>query len=110
MGVRFISLMISLPSLAKALKEAQHEIEMKTDLTPRAPACLGLAHDLPAPPSGNDERLRQLDRIEAALRRMDHGTYGKCVKCGARIDLHMLEQDPTVEVCRSCASHHTGHA
>ena len=102
--------MISLPSLAKALKEAQHKFRMKTDLTPRAPTCLGLGQDFSADLSGNEERLRLLDRIDAALRRMDHGAYGKCVKCGAQIALETLEDDPIVETCPSCTPRVTGQA
>lgn len=37
--------------------------------------------------------------IEAALQRMDEGTYGVCVDCGRRIDPKRLEAQPTAVRC-----------
>ena len=48
----------------------------------------------------HDERL--LDAIDAALRRMDEGTYGKCVNCGAPIPEGRLEAMPWATLCIDC--------
>jgi DnaK suppressor protein len=40
--------------------------------------------------------------IEAALARMDRGTYGRCVSCGAPISLERLEILPAVATCTAC--------
>ena len=45
----------------------------------------------------HDERV--LDAIDAALRRMDDGTYGKCVNCGAPIPEERLEAMPWATLC-----------
>jgi DnaK suppressor protein len=43
-----------------------------------------------------DERSRrQVAEIQAALARMEEGTYGDCVRCGEPIDLRRLESVPT---------------
>lgn len=40
--------------------------------------------------------------IEAALQRMDRGSYGRCVHCDAAIPLERLEILPAVALCMSC--------
>ena len=51
------------------------------------------------------ERRRQieLDRIDAALRRIASGDYGFCARCGDDIGLQRLEFDPTTPLCIACA-------
>jgi RNA polymerase-binding transcription factor DksA len=41
--------------------------------------------------------------IDAALARMDNGTYGLCAKCGEDIAPARLEAVPTTPLCRNCA-------
>ena len=48
----------------------------------------------------HDERL--LYAIDAALQRVDEGTYGKCVNCGARIPEERLEAMPWATLCIEC--------
>jgi DnaK suppressor protein len=48
-------------------------------------------------------RKRELERIDAALARLDAGTYGECVRCGEEIASERLALDPTVPLCRDCA-------
>jgi RNA polymerase-binding transcription factor DksA len=42
---------------------------------------------------------RILDQTEAALRRMDAGTYGKCERCGESIELERLKALPYATLC-----------
>jgi len=42
--------------------------------------------------------------VEAALRRLDDGSYGVCEACGARIDPGDLAADPLATRC----PHHPG--
>ena len=44
-----------------------------------------------------------LDRDEAAMDRLDAGTYGNCDHCDQPIDEPSLERDPATTVCRNCA-------
>ena len=45
----------------------------------------------------NAEHL--LVKIEAALQRLDEGTYGKCVACGRPIDEERLRAVPYAKLC-----------
>ncbi|MCP1672942.1 DnaK suppressor protein [Natronocella acetinitrilica] len=47
--------------------------------------------------------LQQAQRIRAALRRIEEGTYGDCVKCEEPIAVGRLRADPAALVCIACA-------
>ena len=51
------------------------------------------------------ERQRRADiqRISAALKRLDDGDYGYCVECGEEIAEKRLEVDPAAAFCINCA-------
>ncbi|MFN3232991.1 MAG: TraR/DksA family transcriptional regulator [Alphaproteobacteria bacterium] len=51
------------------------------------------------------EKRRQgrIARLEAALKRLDSGDYGYCVRCGDEIDEKRLDADPSAPVCSACA-------
>ncbi len=52
------------------------------------------------------ERRRRLElqKITAALHRIESGDYGFCVDCGEPIALKRLELDPAAPLCINCAS------
>jgi DnaK suppressor protein len=45
---------------------------------------------------------RQLEQVEAALRRLDEGTYGKCANCGAPVAPSRLKVLPAALLCIKC--------
>lgn len=45
-----------------------------------------------------------LEQIEAALQRIEDGSYGRCVKCEARIPVARLEAIPYTPCCVKCAA------
>lgn len=49
-------------------------------------------------------RQNNLQRINAALHRLDEGEYGFCMKCGDEIAVERLKIDPATPLCASCAS------
>ncbi len=51
------------------------------------------------------ERRREIERqrIDAALKRMEEGDYGYCVKCDEEIAAPRLKLDPAVPTCIDCA-------
>ena len=51
------------------------------------------------------ERRRKLElqRIDAALERIDTDEYGFCLNCGQEIPKPRLELDPAVAICIDCA-------
>ncbi len=48
--------------------------------------------------------LKRLDDIQRALKRIDEGTYGICIKCNNKIEEVRLKIDPTTDLCRRCVS------
>ncbi len=52
-------------------------------------------------------RLREreqglLSKIDAALEKIDHGEYGKCMNCGEDIGVARLRARPVAELCIEC--------
>ena len=45
-----------------------------------------------------------LDELDAAVRRLDEGTYGACERCGLPIDPARLEARPAARRCIGCAA------
>ncbi|MGF1625231.1 MAG: TraR/DksA family transcriptional regulator [Alphaproteobacteria bacterium] len=46
----------------------------------------------------------ELQRIDAALARVDAGDYGYCVRCDEPIEPGRLKVDPATPTCVACAS------
>jgi DnaK suppressor protein len=46
---------------------------------------------------------RERQRIDAALRRLDDGSYGDCLECAEPIAAGRLAADPTATLCLACA-------
>jgi DnaK suppressor protein len=45
-----------------------------------------------------------LEQIEAAIERIEGGSYGQCEKCGMKISKPRLEAIPYAALCIQCAS------
>lgn len=45
---------------------------------------------------------RTLDAVEAALGRLDDGTYGRCDGCGGPIGDGAMADDPLARRCSTC--------
>ncbi len=41
-----------------------------------------------------------IEQVEAAIARIEQGTYGKCESCGQDIDEAVLDVDPLARSCR----------
>lgn len=46
----------------------------------------------------------ELQKIEAALKRIENDDYGYCVKCDEAISEKRLDFDPSITLCVECAS------
>lgn len=70
-----------------------------------------LDDDWPVPGGGEESLMlavmadELLCSIDAALRRIDDGSYGWCAGCGGPIRLSRLEAIPTTELCIDCKRH-----
>ena len=47
---------------------------------------------------------REMASVNRALLRIEHGSYGECVRCGDRIAAKRLEARPEAALCFACAS------
>jgi DnaK suppressor protein len=54
--------------------------------------------------ASGERRAMQLREIDAALRRIDDGSYGDCERCEEPINPRRLDADPTARLCIDCAS------
>lgn len=54
--------------------------------------------------AAGQRRQATLQRIAAALNRIDDGRYGVCLQCDEPINQKRLDFDPTVLLCVECAS------
>ncbi len=50
-----------------------------------------------------------LDQIEAAIERIENGSYGECETCGVKIPKSRLEAIPYAAKCVRCASQQEDH-
>jgi len=54
--------------------------------------------------ASGERRAAQLREIDAALRRIEDGSYGECERCEKPINPRRLDADPTARLCIDCAS------
>jgi DnaK suppressor protein len=54
--------------------------------------------------ASGERRGAQIREIDAALRRIDEGSYGDCERCQEAINPRRLEAEPTARFCIDCAS------
>jgi RNA polymerase-binding protein DksA len=52
-----------------------------------------------------DRDVAEIEAIDAALERLDRGTYGRCVECGAVIGASRLARQPEAARCVVCQLH-----
>jgi hypothetical protein len=63
----------------------------------------GLSERDPGSPEAVVDEVDQLlDEVEAALTRLDEGSYGKCRVCADLIDDSRLAERPSVQSCGAC--------
>lgn len=51
--------------------------------------------------------MNEVKRIDAALSRIEHGTYGECLSCGGDISPERLDVLPDAALCKTCAAKNT---
>ena len=97
-----------LVSRRRELTERVHAVEQDLE---RATDPASAERSERAAQRANDEVLeaigeadaRELAAIDAALRRLELGTYGPCTRCGRLIAGERLRALPHVEYCEKCA-------
>jgi DnaK suppressor protein len=51
-----------------------------------------------------DRAITRLDQVEAALARLDAGTFGRCTRCGEAVPEERLQALPWAALCIGCQS------
>ncbi len=46
---------------------------------------------------------QRLETVENALKRLNHGRYGECLRCGDDIGLERLRARPEAPFCLACS-------
>lgn len=54
----------------------------------------------------DDRESAELDAIDAALQRIEDGSYGECVECGTEIAAARLQAAPQALRCVACQERH----
>jgi DnaK suppressor protein len=62
-----------------------------------------MAFDPAAGEAALDQAAAELDAVDAALGRLEDGSFEKCSVCGAPIDRDRLLQDPLLARCQAHA-------
>lgn len=57
-----------------------------------------------------DREQRELDAVDAALKRLAGGEFGSCSDCGADIPFDRLKVEPWATRCVPCATKHEQHS
>lgn len=95
--------------LRNDLRREANEKEEHVDVATEAPdpgdsSFANLTIDLSNAAMSRD--IFEMRAIEAALSRMDDGSYGECLDCGTDIPYQRLEVQPTAERCTPCQEKH----
>jgi RNA polymerase-binding transcription factor DksA len=53
----------------------------------------------------NSREFTHFENISNALIRLDKGTYGRCTRCGKRIESDVLGETPWATACIDCRDH-----
>ena len=61
-----------------------------------------------APEPASEAVRRELEEIDAALKRIQEGRYGTCLNCGGPMGLQRLRAIPEARYCLACSGH-TAH-
>ena len=49
-----------------------------------------------------ERKMKFMEKIKAALKRIEKGSFGECQHCGSEISLRRLEARPTASLCVRC--------
>ena len=103
MKERLIAMRAALESVAATGDASAEVVQLDQAKVGRLSRMDALQAQAMAQASGQ-RRAMQLREIDAALRRIDDGSYGDCQVCDEPIDPRRLEADPTARLCIDCAS------
>ena len=99
---RLLAERASLESLSAASRAARGPVELDQQSAGRLSRMDAMQVQAMALEAERRRRV-QIQRIDAALRRIEEGEYGCCINCGEEIAPGRLAIDPAVALCTGCA-------
>ena len=102
MRQKLLELRKDLESLAAASKHSAQVVELDQSRVGRLSRMDAMQAQAMAQASGRRREI-MLQKIAAALRRLDDNEYGLCQACDEPINPKRLELDPTAVLCVECA-------
>jgi len=99
---RLLAMREELQTLAETGKDAEQTVELdqsRVGRLSRMDALQGQAMSLEA----KRRREIELQKVNAALQRIEDEEYGYCVRCGEEISPRRLAVDPAAPLCIDCA-------
>ena len=96
------ALRIELTDVAEAAREGRQPVELDQTKVGRL-SRMDALQDQAMQVEVENRRRVELQRIDAALARIEDGEYGYCVRCGDEIEGKRLALDPAVPFCQDCA-------
>ena len=93
---------LELEALIASSKEARSAVELDQTRVGRLSRMDALQGQAMALETAR-RRAVELQKIDAALKRLEAGEYGLCVRCGEEIPARRLAFDPAATLCVDCA-------
>lgn len=100
---RLTALRVALAAGADSRSEMRRTVELDQTRTGRLSRMDALAAQAMADAGERRARI-ELQRIDAALARLEAGSYGDCAACGEPIEAARLEASPATPFCVACAA------
>lgn len=97
------SMLKSLQAVREKSASSQDIVELDQQAVGRLSRMDALQQQAMAKATENN-RLKDIEKIKAALIRLDDDEFGYCAECGELIAPKRLELNPTVLTCITCAS------
>lgn len=88
-------------SLEASTRDSRRPVELDQQSVGRLSRMDAMQQQAMALATGERRRIA-LQRIRAALRRLEEDDYGFCLRCGEQIALARLRADPAITLCAPC--------
>ncbi len=99
---KLIRLRDELQEIEQTGNEAAQTVELDQSRVGRLSRMDALQAQAMSIESGRRRNIK-MQRIDAALKRIDKDEFGLCIKCEEEINPRRLEVDPTAPLCIDCA-------
>lgn len=99
---QLLELREQIEALAETRRQAGGTVELDQARTGRL-SRIGALQDQEMAKAGQQRAELELKRIDAALKRIEDGSYGECLECGNAIAEARLKANPAVTLCIKCA-------